>query len=162
MDQNKLSELEPGEDVTVITLGEYQLVDVASGLKIPPLTEVTLPLSNFVMNHLRLGTLVLSDDEAAPEALGEAKTAEDIVYTQETQAARSAPTQDAFGSTNDDYAAQREIRKAQYASGETAPRHGTSTTPAGGAAKDEISQGAVSGEDGTSVAPKRSRAKPAE
>jgi hypothetical protein len=61
-------DLEMGSDVTVITKGQYQLVDVAGGIKIPPLTEVTLPLSNFVMNELVKGSLALAGKDGAPKA----------------------------------------------------------------------------------------------
>jgi hypothetical protein len=153
MDNKKLQELKAGDEVTVITLGDYQLIDVAAGIKIPPRTEVTLPLNGFIMDQLVLGNLVLSDDENAPEATGEALKAEDAHYRSDTQASRSKPTEDAFGPSNADAEATRQVRVEQYRSGESAPRHGTSTTPS--AAKDEVSQGDRSGgEKGTSKAKK--------
>jgi hypothetical protein len=79
-DTKRINEIEAGEDVTVITRGQYQLVDVAAGIKIPPLREVTLPKSPFVEMQLLNGNLLLADEQGAPKAEGDALKAEDLTY----------------------------------------------------------------------------------
>lgn len=76
----KIRALKPGEDVTVITSGEFQLVDVAGGRKYPPLTECTGPATQFVFNQLRLGNLVFAGDKGAPEAKGKALSGDELFY----------------------------------------------------------------------------------
>lgn len=70
MADQSFSDLEAGEDVTVITAGSFQLVDLARDIRIPPLREVTLPLTPFVLDALRNGNLRLVGSEGAPEAIG--------------------------------------------------------------------------------------------
>lgn len=90
MNIDKLRELEPGEEVTVITTGNFQLVDVASSIKFPPLTEVTTPLTPFVENQLRQGNLTLTSEDDAPKAKGKAANAEDLNYEAEATLTRSS------------------------------------------------------------------------
>lgn len=77
MADNSFSDLEMGEDVTVITAGSFQLVDLARDVIYPPLREVTAPLTNFVLDQLRNGNLRLVGSEGAPEAEGDAIKGED-------------------------------------------------------------------------------------
>lgn len=70
MADNSFSDLAPGEDVTVITAGSFQLVDIARDIIFPPLREVTAPLSPFLLDQLRNGNLRLVGSEGAPEATG--------------------------------------------------------------------------------------------
>lgn len=141
MDEKKLQELKAGEDITVITKGDYQLIDVAAGVRIPSLTEVTLPLTPFVMDQLVLGNLTVVGEDDAPEAAEGNKPIsglDNLRYegSAEAEASRSKPTEDAFDNTPK--AEQREPRNADEAN----------------ANKDEIAQGARAGEDGTSQARK--------
>lgn len=80
MNIDKLRELKRGEEVTVITKGQYQLVDVASTIKFPPKTEVKTPLTPFVENQLRLGNLTLAGENDAPKATGESTSADKLNY----------------------------------------------------------------------------------
>jgi len=136
MDQKKLQELESGQEVTLITKGDYQLVDVALGIRIPPLTEVTMPLTPFVMDHLVLGNLTLVGEDDAPKAAEGSKPLnglDALKYegSRETEASRSKPTEDAFGGMDPEQAEPRNADEAD-------------------ANKDEIPQGARSGVEGTS------------
>lgn len=80
-DLETLRNLEAGEEVTVITKGQYQIVDVAGGLRFPPLTECTTLLTPFVMNALFTGQLMLTSDEGAPKAEGEKSlSGDDLKY----------------------------------------------------------------------------------
>lgn len=81
MDIERLRKLELGEEVTVITKGQYQIVDVANDIKIPPLTECTVKLTPFIENSLRQGTLTLTSEDEAPKASGKSKNEDELKYT---------------------------------------------------------------------------------
>lgn len=147
MEIEKLQELKSGEEVTVITKGAYQLVDVAMGLRIPALTEVTMPLTPFVMDHLVLGNLTIVGEPDAPTALEGNEPingVDGLRYegARETEAARSAPTEDAFGGVDP---AQQESRNFGVPT-ENQPKEAEEAD----AERDEVAQGARSGADGTS------------
>jgi hypothetical protein len=130
MDDKKLNELKMGEDVTVITKGDYQLIDVANGIRIPPKTECTLPLSGFVMDQLVMGNLTVAGEDDAPEATGEKLEGVDALRypgARDTAESRSSATEDAF-STN--------FKRGRDTAGP----------------KDEIPQGGRTGRKGTSQA----------
>lgn len=125
MDTKKLNELKMGDEVTVITKGDYQLVDVANGVLYPPKTEVTVPLSGFVMDQLIVGNLTLAGEDDAPKAERDAiKSLDEARYIQGTQASRSAPTEDAFGPTNADYENMRNERDNGRTGGDEIPQGG--------------------------------------
>ena len=80
MDIERLRKLELGSEVTVVTKGQYQIVDVSNEIKIPPLTECTVKLTPFIENQLRMGTLALAGDEDAPKTKNKSLKEDDLEY----------------------------------------------------------------------------------
>jgi hypothetical protein len=85
MDTEKLRELEMGQDVKVITTGDFQLIDVANGLLFPPRTECDCKLTTFVMDQLELGNLTLAGEDDAPKAK-KSKSEDDLRYDEASRA----------------------------------------------------------------------------